>query len=327
MTMRALEDMIAHAHTSMILLSKDKSRGPIPAHIEEVHYILSSPWVLSQARSVHVTFEKDTVVSEEKVRSLLSAERTKIQDIHKDMLSVIEEKVFDVKLNGYSVEEWQGRTTQSLELSYAITVSNNDTVRKLEESCDRIVKKDRVYFHSSLLLQFMGLSKASLKHNHDHLLIHVHGELTDVVIVEKGACVFFGSYPMGVNTIVRKVAAARHIDYHTADSLMALYLGNKLTEEENSEMERLMRDMSMAWTSEFNKLMKNNPIPYELPRYIVIAARTHEEFFKTAWKNTYQNHDVELLTVNAFANQIQYDKQTYHPRLVSLYAVGLCDII
>jgi cell division ATPase FtsA len=56
-----------------------------------------------------------------------------------------------------------------------------------------------------------------------YTLIHAHGELSDVVVVVRGACVFFGSYPTGIRSIVRAVAEATKTDEEAADSFLALY--------------------------------------------------------------------------------------------------------
>lgn len=325
-TLKGIKDVVNNAHKHLASVLKMDNTGDKPKKISEIHFILSSPWVLSQARSLSINFNEEKEIDEDKLRKLLDVERSKIKHEGELHLTAIEEKIFDVRLNGYTVENWKGRKTKNLEVSYALTVGSMDSIKKFRDSCDHLVRSSHIFFHSSLLLQYIGLRSVLNLHD-NYLLVHVHGELTDVVMVEKGSCTFFGSFPLGINTIVRKIAHATKSDEKTADSLFSLYLGNKLDPSHTQSVETLMSDMTSAWMGEFTKLMRTGVSGKQIPEQVIIAARAHEDFFLKSYKSVHKEAKTRLLSVEEVSPQIVYEHLAYKPRLVSVYALGICDII
>ena len=87
----------------------------MPRRVSETHLILSSPWAMSTAKTVSETFEKDSRVSSGMVNSLLHEERKKAgKGSATKGTELIEEKVLDIRLNGYAVAKWQDKTAKDV---------------------------------------------------------------------------------------------------------------------------------------------------------------------------------------------------------------------
>jgi hypothetical protein len=325
MTLRALGETIDETMRRLHVIRHDGKHKDMPHRPEEVHYILSSPWIASQARTLSMTFEKNTTITREKINEILVSERKKLVPETEGPLETVEEKIFDVRLNGYSVSTWEGKQTKMLDVAYVVTVGGADTIRRFREIGERIVRQSKIRFHSSLLLQYASIMTA-MPTLTTYTLVHIHGELTDVLSVKHGSCTFFGSYPMGISSIIRKIASATKTDIQTADSLLSLYLGNKLDEEHMKKISPIMEDMSSGWSGELRKLFKEASLVGPIDSETIITARAHEDFFVKSYRTIHPEGHVEAWSSSDIMPNVVFESAVHRLRGVSAYAIALREI-
>ena len=151
MALRAVEEIV---QASRARIQSESNPDEIPKHISSVHYVLSSPWVVSQAKTLSMVFKEETMISRAYVSGMIWEERAKMTANAADDIRVIEEKVFDVRLNGYSVASWESRHTKELGISFVVSIAGGRMIDKFIESVSGLVRHtDHVFFHSSLFLQ------------------------------------------------------------------------------------------------------------------------------------------------------------------------------
>lgn len=326
-TVKALGETVAANTKKFISLKPQPGYETMPHKIEEVHYVLSSPWAVSQARTIALSFKFDTKINDAKIHGILDAERSKITPKGSESTTeIIEEKIFDVRLNGYSVADWRNKETRELEVSYAVTAGSITMTKRFREAVDRVVPGRKVHFHSSLLLQYVGLC-ALMPERHTYTLIHIHGELTDVVVVKDHSCTFFGSYPMGIRTILSKVAKSAKADAGVAESLLTLYVANKLEPENSENLKPVFESLGAGWAAGFQGLFKQGGFRGPIPSDTLIAARTHEGFFVESFVRAYPLSRVKAMNAEEIASHIVYENRVDHLRVVGIYVRALCDII
>ena len=296
-TVKALNETVDAALARLSVIRQERKEEKFPRHIDEAHYILSSPWIAVQARTLSVDLGAPTRITAAKVRELLEAERAKLASAADQPTQIIEEKIFEVRLNGYSMRAWQDKEVRNLEISYALGVAGSGALLRFEQACERAVPKRKVRFHSSLLLQYAGL-RATMPEREAYALIHAHGELSDAVIVERGACVFFGSYPMGIHSIVRAVAKATKTDLETADSFLSLYSEKRLERDKAAGAAPIMKKIADDWIKQFRGLLEQGAASEIVPSEAIIVARSHGGFFAEAFKETYPRAKVELKQID-----------------------------
>jgi cell division ATPase FtsA len=318
MAARAVTDIAESAHA---YVRDTHGRDPLPAKITAVHCVLSSPWIVSRARTISQEFAKDTKITRAKVADIIKAERAQLASGDQNGLSSIEEKIFDVRLNGYSVSEWEGNLAKSLEVSFAISLAGTRMIERFTESAKRASPHAVVCFHSSLLLQHAAIGQA-LSLNDPYLLIHVHGELTDLVIADGHSCILFGSHPIGVRTIVRKIAHTLNLSYNMADSLLAMHENDKLDTAHDAAGKKAIAGASAAWINECGKLISLTPTRFR-PVQAIISARTHEPFFMDSFVGAYSSIKIHKLDVDELDRLVSFDPQAEKLRLTILYAVAI----
>ncbi len=310
-----LDDVLTHLHVR-------SSVQDIPHKISSVHYVLSTPWIVSQAKTLVYSFKENTIVDRQYIERLIADDRKKLISETGEDIRVIEEKVFDVRLNGYSVASWESRHTRELEVSFVVSVAGGRMIDRFVEACDHAVSHSKVHFHSSLFLQHVGIDFI-MPDRPSYALVHVHGELTDVAIVNMHSCTFFGSFPFGVHTVVRTLAREAKINEQSADSLLRLSVQGVMDEHFANKEATIVENMSNGWIGEFRKLLRSNPSPISLPHLVIISGHSHEDFFIKCFKDSYPQHALEILAFETVYPYVDFDPHTDKQRLTGIYIVAI----
>ncbi len=321
-TLHAVDETIDVILRELSLRNSSLIPGTLPHTISSVNYILSSPWIISQAKTLEINFPKEIKLTKRSLQPAITEERNRITGNEADQLSVIEEKVFDIRINGYSVPQWEGRKAREVEISFVVSVAGSRVIEKLRTAVSRVVAPQRVEFHSSLLLQTLGIQKA-LPHHSSYTLIHVHGELTDVVIISKHACIFFGSFPLGVHGMIRNLSELTKTDPHTAQSLLTLYMDGHLDPSHAHATQKSIDAISHTWMNELEKLLSQASLSTVLPHETIISARSHDEYFMRIFKKAKPSSRPELLTFEEIQRHVHFARHTEHLRILGLCAIGI----
>lgn len=290
--------------------------------ISEVHFVLSSPWIVSKARTITQTFPKALAIDKKIVMGLISEERKKDVPEQAENIEIIEEKIFDVKLNGYSVDDWEGKMVNSIDVSFAVSIAGSGMIQRFKQSAISMVSEKNTYFHSALLLQHVGMS-IILPENKDYVLIHAHGELSDVVIAENGACMFFGSFPYGTNSMIRSIAKELKVGMNTADSLITLSVSGHLDPVEEEKTVKVMDAVSERWNSSFKNLLEGTKHFSRAFLAVIITARIHEKFFTDNFMRAYPEAKIEPFSMDKLLLHVSFGTGAEQLRLTGLYAVAI----
>ncbi len=324
-TLEALKEIMGDVY---YFINLEPHKNKFPKKIQEAHFVLSSPWIISQSKTLVHRFEQNTQVSEKLILDIISKGRTDLlpeNDLSSNHLNVIEQKIFNVYLNGYPVSDWKGKKTRGLEVSFAVSVAGSNTEELFRDACT-IVPHNRVYFHSSLLLQHIAIRQLMPSHT-AYTLIHVHGELTDVAVINRHSCVFFGSYPVGAFSVIRKIAREAKTDLEVADSTIKLCADNCFDTLHSGKDIEAVRVGGEYWGTELKKMFATVKPLVGLPAHTILCAHTHESFFAQSIKNTYPGTEVEILKLEQMTPFVRFDALEEPARLSGLYTMALYSIM
>jgi cell division ATPase FtsA len=324
MVTRAIEEITQVIHTNV---KSESNSSDLPHHVSSVHYVLSSPWVISQAKKISMSFKEDTAISRAYVAGIIWEERAKMTNNTIDDISVIEEKVFDVRLNGYSVSSWESKHTRELGISFVVSVAGNRMIDLFVKACENIVhNKKYVHFHSSLFLQHIGIQKISPNLS-NYALIHIHGELTDIAIIHTRECSFFGSYPFGIRTIIRSIAKKTKTTDDVAESTLNLVMSGDTDVTKFKEETSIIENMKQGWIGELGKLLKTSSTLETVPSHVIISADIYEDFFFNSFKSAYPQSSLESLSFESIQSHVSYGTHAGHLRLTGVYVIAIHSLI
>ncbi|MEK7463860.1 MAG: hypothetical protein AAB610_01925 [Patescibacteria group bacterium] len=253
-------------------LAKDAPR------VSEIHYILSSPWISSQLKTIKIDYKKETAIDSGVLADLIKGELK--QDMGEDAQAV-EQKIFEIKLNGYTTAYFDSKRAHMLELSLATSFASTSFLSKLHSVVQGRLDIRSFTHNSALLMQYAALREI-LDDKHEYIYIHVHGELTDVVIVKNNLCRHLASFPFGISALQRKIASLTNQGIESSDSLLSLYQGDKLSEAEKSSVQKAVTPLLQEWADSCIKSFVSKFDSTSIPRTVYLAAHSHFDLFKDA---------------------------------------------
>ena len=293
--------------------------------IDTVHYVLSSPWILSQGRTVTVEFPKDTKATTDHVIEIVRKQCDEFITEKQASFEIIEEKVFDVRLDGISLEQWHGKKTKKIEVSFAVSVTGSQTLVQLKEACAYATTPERVVFHSALLLQHIAVQQTIPQYK-NYTLIHTHGDLTDIVRVHDGTCSFFASYPYGTQTIIRGIANTLKTTPQHAESNLALYEQGSLDASHAHTAHIAIQKAQHTWTAELLKILGDSGSTHTPTEQVLLSAHAHEAFFMHALRSIPEYGTVQRLELDDVRPHIVCEANVRISRMTGLYALAIHSI-
>jgi cell division ATPase FtsA len=307
-------------------------------HVESINIILSSPWILSHSKTIKIDFTDEKEVTEEMVLKIIDDERNKLEDIYKKSdidtteniysdLQYIEQKVFDVKLNGYEISDYIGKKARDIEVSFSMTLSSKIILNRLNKVISRFIKAKEIKFSSGLLLNYIALRKIMPDIN-NYVYMHVHSELTDIIVVQKGLCSHFSSFPIGTANLIRKISRRMTQNDTVTDSMISLYQGKKLESLEEKKIGRIIGDYSEEWFSQYKKTLEVADIATNIPRIYFLSTHSHIEIYKDIL-NTKIGYEIRItdFAIEKINSAISYEKTSDKNQLIEMYAYALDGMI
>ena len=184
-------------------------------------------------------------------------------------------------------------------------MASHSSIKSLRDSASHLARSGKVYFHSSLLLQYIALRQVLAPERENYMLVHIHGELTDIVVVEGGLCTFLATFPVGIHTLIRKLSKSANVDGRTAESMLTLYLGGKFDEIHSRDIEFLISNLMKYWTGELGKVLKSSGLA-SMPDTTLVISRAHEDFFIRSLRSVepkarIENFPTDMVAVYAVA--------------------------
>jgi hypothetical protein len=129
-------------------------------------------------------------------------------------------------------------------------------------------------------MQYIGIGEL-WNEKDTYTIIHIHGEITDIVAVSQHVCSFFASYPTGLQTITRSVAESSGMGKETTKSMMRT--GTINTNDQK-------------WVDELEKALKASPTPYDDYVTFVVLATERQQDFVQLIRQKFPKAHVEALT-------------------------------
>ncbi len=271
MMIKAIGDIAAHIAQESQKYSKER--------ISSVHYVLSSPWVMPQVKTIKVEYEKDTDITEAVVKKIITDAREELVKTYESDMVVVEEKIFAVELNGYPVQDYKGKKARTIQISFSFALSADEIIKKVKAAAGKTLHSNKEYSHSAILLQYLA-SRSKVSESADYAIVHIHGEVTDIVVVKKGISTSVGSFPFGASTLVRKVSHTLKNTFETASSTLSLHEEGKLESTQEEKMKAALAPLFTEWQSTLEKTCA-------LPHTIHLSSGSpHLGFFKKSLEDS-----------------------------------------
>ncbi len=292
--------------------------------ISNVHYILSSPWISPQLKTIKADYKKETEINSHVLADLIKSELKQEKDA--DALR-IEQKIFEIKLNGYTTTTLDSKRAHTLEASLATSFSSKSFLDKLHSAVQGVITPHSSTHNSALLMQYAALREI-LEDKHEYMYIHVHSELTDIVIVKNGLCKHIASFPFGISTFLRKITSSTKQSIESSDSLLSLFQGNKLSEAEKVSVQKTIEPLLHEWGETCMKSFASSFDITAVPRTVYLSAHSHFDLFKEGLM-LHNNLNLNVIPYDSILSEdhVSFGKSSSQSTMMRMYTLALRTVL
>lgn len=256
------------------------------------HIILSSPWISSFSKSIELHFEKEREVTENLILNIIKEENDKIKKDLENSFSTgyvsIEQKIFEIRSNGYVVDDYKTLSSENLGLSFVSTFSSKNLINKINNIVEHSFGVKEIQYHSGLLLNSLAIRDFD-SNKGEYIHINMHGEITDIIVMKNNKCLNISSFPLGIESFNRYMTHNLKQSEHTARSTMKLHSEGKLGEEEQSRLDKITNTFLETWIEQYRALLESS-FGNNLPRDVYLLSYDHHNHFKKVLESKMKNN-------------------------------------
>jgi len=267
-----------------------------------VFCILSSPWHISQTRTIslkkNTPFTFNTKLADSLIQNevaLIKEEYTKKYAHIDNALRMIDLKNIKITLNGYEVDKPLDKKTTELEMTVFISLGEEQVCKKIEQTIAKyfIPKGTRgeIKFSTFTMAAFTVV-RDLYAHQDNFLLINVGGEITDITMIKSNSLRESTSFPLGINFMIRTIASQMNCTLSEAKSLISLFKDGHAALSPQNTLEPAIMKMKSEWLTNFQTSLANLSNDISIPAFVYITvdkdlADFFSEIIKTEQFNQY----------------------------------------
>ena len=248
--------------------------------IKKAHYMLSSPWCVSQTKTIKINKDKDFEVSHESIVDILNEQESKfLSDISVENPIIIEKKIIEAKLNGYKTAEIYGKKTKEVEIALFLTSSSVSLLKKIKDTVGKYFSFRSSDFHSFALTAFSTIMD-TYPDKESFIYVDIHGEMTDLSITKNSIFTESFSFPVGKNFFIRKLSEKLKVSPDEAVSLTNTYISGKTNQITSYKISIAIDSSLEEWSNNFRSALASLSLRMNLPGTIFM---TINDNFSSIW--------------------------------------------
>ncbi|MBP6060875.1 MAG: hypothetical protein KA515_02665 [Candidatus Pacebacteria bacterium] len=243
-----------------------------------IHCVLSSPWHVSQSRTISVKKEKPFVFSLSLADELIKQEMIKFKEEHLEQYAVAKEKIrlielqnIKTRLNGYETHNPLSQKVEEIEMTLFISMSPEQVLSNIENIIKKYIHFESIKFSSFTMASFATMSSI-FPDQSNFLLIDVGGEVTDISMVKKNIIGESISFPAGRNFLIRGIASALSCTQNEAESYASLINAEHAEIPTEKKLNDIVNTLRKEWLTKFQESLANLSRDISVPFIIYLSA-------------------------------------------------------
>lgn len=227
-----------------------------PDKVDFVSCVFSSPWFVSQTKTITVTMEEPFKVKNDFFNNLIEEEEKKFNKDEKINSQFIEHEAVMAELNGYSVNNPVGKTASSVKSSIYVSAGVKKTMEMAKEEIENLLGPISFSFATFPLVAFKVLNDI-MNGKEGFLIIDIGGEVTEIILARNGSLERTVSFSVGCNLLLRKISSKMNTFFEESSSVLRAYLRGHLVIDDLDKMTATINDSIKEWRDGFrNSLLE-----------------------------------------------------------------------
>ncbi len=218
---------------------------------ENAFVLVSSPWYISETSVIKMREQKiftvtDTLISNAK-ENIIKGYR----DAHQVDVTVLEQKIINVLLNGYPTSDPIKKKAQTLDMTIFTSFARKSSTEHIKDIIDSNFHVKDISIHSQSLVSFSVISDTWHELT-QYIIADVTSQLTELVAVRKGALSEAYSFPKGKQFLVHAIAEKLKVASEVAESLLKMKNEGGLEEDLAKKLDTALESAKKEWLESFS---------------------------------------------------------------------------
>ncbi len=297
------QNMLRALDQVALLIQKGSHEVP-----DKVYAVLSSPWAHASFRVLKRKHKESFVFTQKYAKDLIEEEIKDFMKEESDYNELIDRRTVNVLLNGFSVENPNGKRVKEVEIDLFLSLAIGDVVESIENVIMKTYKRN-IKFTSQMFSDFVVVRDIFDKLD-DFIIINVDEETTEVSIMINdllSGAVFF---PFGSDTMLRAVAKKLAKSEGETKSILKMRNMGHLGDHYDRRVEQAIQEAGLEWIGHLKKVLRGFVSDLHIPRniYIITDGSVSEQFFQLLDKKFFP----EFTTTENSFNVIIGDSRVLH---------------
>lgn len=244
---------------------------------KEIYCVLSSPWYVSETRTILYRKNTDFIFTEKLADGLVEKEVNlfKEQYMAQHGSSAGESRIIELKnikaiLNGYETDKPLNQRANDLQMNIFISMGEESILQSIENTIRKYFHFDRIKFSSFVLSSFAVVRDLYSEQN-DFLLVDIGGEITDITMAKKNVLRESISFPMGRNFLTRGVALDMQCSLNEAESMISMFLSGHAEASTAQKISASLDKNRLLWLKNFQESLSNISSDISIPSSIYLS--------------------------------------------------------
>lgn len=274
-------------------------------HTIPVYVVYSSPWFMSQTKSIRLKKTKPFIFTEDMFKKIISKE-TLFQK--EEGVEKIESDITHVVVNGYELKDPYEKKINEIDIAFYLSAISSQTKETIEKTIKEVFNTPHIIHRTNTLVTFSTLRHV-FSHTPNFLFIEIGGEVTDVGIVEQNTLTHSITVPVGYHEFVRALQNDMKMDETQARSTIETLTSRD--EEKNKKTYEVLDKVAKTWSDTLISAMEE--VVFPLPQNIfVISESENQTYFNRMIKRVFLGHETsEKLHFNVISTSQEYNDELF----------------
>lgn len=258
---------------------------------QSIDCFVTAPWYAPQVNAVRILGGKPFKVTHALLLRAIDGEKRSIEkrfgivnaaNIPEDSsvtktgpgastVSVIEQQVLSLAINGYAAEKPCGQNANEAEFLLYTAFAEERPLACFNARMRRTFHMENARMRS-FLPAFFSAIRDSREAEEDFLLLDVSGEITELSVVRGGELSATVSFPLGRNFLARALARECSVSFEEALSILSVYFSKQCNDSLSSRLCAAVNHVEGEWMRHFEEGLAHIARESFLPHSIFVAA-------------------------------------------------------
>ncbi len=227
----------------------------ISVSIKNALVLLSSPWYISETSIIKMKEQKPFVVTEQLIEKAKDDIIKGYRDAHKLDVTVLEQKIINIILNGYPTTEPLRKKVQTLDMNIFTSFARKSSVDQIKDIINKNFHTTSTTVHSQSIVSFSVISNI-WREMLQYIIVDVTSQLTELVAIRKGTLSEAYSFPKGKQFLVRIISEGLSVSTEVAESMIRMKNNGEIDADLDTKISTFLKKANDEWLKDFSNSLR-----------------------------------------------------------------------